>query len=238
MGFVPETVLKKRRTQEAIAAEKEEKAREAQVEAAAKKEKIFKRAEKYMEEYRAAEHDEIRMRREAKAAKSIYVPPEAKLAFVIRIRGIIGVSPKVRKVLQLLRLRQLHNGVFVKLNGATVNMLRLVEPYIAYGYPNLKSVRELIYKRGYGKIDKKRIPIESNAVVEKELGKYDIICVEDLIHEIYTVGPHFTHAANFLWPFKLSSPTGGFKQKLLHYNEGGDAGLRGERIHELIKKML
>lgn len=32
-----------------------------------------------------------------------------------------------------------------------------------------------------------------------------IICVEDLIHEIYTVGPAFKQANNFLWPFKLSS---------------------------------
>lgn len=238
MGFVPETVLKKRRAQEAITQAKEEKASAAKAAASEKSEKIFKRAEKYMEEYKSAENDEIRVRREAKAQKSMYVPPEAKLAFVIRIRGIIGVSPKVRKVLQLLRLRQLHNGVFVKLNGATINMLRLVEPYIAYGYPNLKSVKDLVYKRGYGKIDKKRIPIDSNDIVEKALGKYDIICVEDLIHEIYTVGPHFTQAANFLWPFKLSSPTGGFKKKLLHYNEGGDAGLRGERIHELVKKMI
>ena len=30
-------------------------------------------------------------------------------------------------------------------------MLRWVEPYIAYGYPNLKSVRDLVYKRGFGK---------------------------------------------------------------------------------------
>lgn len=57
-----------------------------------------------------------------------------------------------RKILQLLRLRQIYNGIFIKINKATVNMLRLVEPYIAWGYPNLKSVRELIYKRGYGKV--------------------------------------------------------------------------------------
>jgi len=237
-NFVPETVLKKRRTQEAIATQRAEEAKAKSVADAEKKEKAFKRAEKYMAEYKAQENEAIRLRREAKASKSIYVSPEAKLAFVIRIRGIIGMSPKVRKILQLLRLRQIHNGVFIKLNGATTKMLRLVEPYIAYGYPNLKSVRELIYKRGYGKVDKKRIAIDSNAVVEQVLGQYDIICVEDLIHEIYTVGPHFKEAANFLWPFKLSSPTGGFKGKLLHYNEGGDAGLRAEKIHELIKKMI
>lgn len=47
--------------------------------------------------------------------------------------SINGVSPKVRKVLQLLRLRQIFNGTFVKLSKASVNMLRIVEPYIAWG---------------------------------------------------------------------------------------------------------
>ena len=44
------------------------------------------------------------------------------------------VSPKVRKVLQLFRLLQIHNAVFIKLNKATINMLKLIQPYIAYGY--------------------------------------------------------------------------------------------------------
>jgi hypothetical protein len=39
----------------------------------------------------------------------------------------------------------------------------------------------------------------------QSLGKHGIICIEDLIHEIYTVGPHFKEASNFLWPFQLSS---------------------------------
>merc|ERR1712019_44952 len=69
------------------------------------------------------------------------------------------------KILQLLRLRQIHNGVFVKLNSASIMMLRLVEPYIAYGYPNLKSVRELVYKRGFGKVNGQRIPLCDNKIV-------------------------------------------------------------------------
>lgn len=57
--------------------------------------------------------------------------------------------------------------------------------------PNLKTVRELIYKRGYGKVDKQRIPLSNNNVIEANLGKYDILCVEDLVHEILTAGPNF-----------------------------------------------
>jgi len=66
--------------------------------------------------------------------------------------SINKVAPKVRKVLQLFRLLQINNGVFVRLNKSTINMLRICEPYITWGYPNLKSVRELIYKRGFAKV--------------------------------------------------------------------------------------
>ena len=117
-------------------------------------------------------------------------------------------------------------------------MLRLVEPYIAYGYPNLKSVRELIYKRGFGKVNGQRLPITDNAMIEKSLGVHDIICVEDLIHEIFTCGPAFKAANNFLWPFQLGSPSGGLSQMLLHFNEAGQAGNRGKYINQLVKKML
>ena len=41
-----------------------------------------------------------------------------------------------------------------------------------------------------------------------------------------------------MWPFKLSSPTGGFVKKLIHFNEGGDAGNREDKINGLIKRMV
>ena len=44
------------------------------------------------------------------------------------------IAPKPRKILQLLRLLQINNGVFVKVTKATQQMLRLVEPYITYGF--------------------------------------------------------------------------------------------------------
>jgi 60S ribosomal protein uL30 len=203
-----------------------------------KRREIFRRAEKYVKEYRKVERDEIRLKREAKRHGNFYVPDEPKLAFVIRIRGINGVSPKVRKILQLLRLRQIHNGQFMKLNKATINMLRIVEPYVAYGYPTLKTVRELIYKRGYGKVNYQRVALTDNAIIEKALGQYDIICMEDLIHEIFTVGPHFKQANSFLWPFKLSSPRGGFRKKLNHFVEGGDYGNREDHLSQLVKRMI
>jgi large subunit ribosomal protein L7e len=235
---VPESFLKKR--QDAIRAKSEEiAARKAAKKAnRAKRNDYFKRAEKYVREYRAQERSLVNMRRMARQSGNFFVEPEAKLAVVVRIRGIMGVSPKVKKILQLLRLRQINNAVFVRLNKATLQMLQMVAAYVAWGYPNLKTVRELVYKRGFGKVNKQRIALTDNTIVEGVLGEQDIICMEDLIHEIYTVGGAFKAANNFLWPFKLSSPNGGFSKKLLHYNEGGEAGNREDKINALIKRML
>ncbi|KAI9308751.1 60S ribosomal protein L7, partial [Cunninghamella echinulata] len=117
-------------------------------------------------------------------------------------------------------------------------MLQLVEPYVTYGEPNLKTIRELIYKRGYAKVDKQRIPLHDNAIIEQALGKYNIICVEDLIHEIATCGPHFKEASNFLWPFKLSNPNNLWpKRKFNHFIQGGAAGDREHFINNLVQSM-
>ena len=222
--FIPESVLKKRKTQEAIAAKKAADAKE-EAAKAKRQEGNDQEGGELLEGIQGLENDAIRLRREAKAPAST-TSPEPKLAFVVRIRGIIGVSPKVKKILQLLRLRQIHNGVFVKLNSATIKMLSS-EPYVAYGYPNLKSVKELIYKRGFGKVNKQRIAISDNSVIEGVLGKKGIICVEDLIHEIFTVGESFKEASNFLAD-EISSPKV-VLQKLLHFNEGGKQVTGGRR---------
>ncbi|ETO12831.1 60S ribosomal protein L7 [Reticulomyxa filosa] len=144
------------------------------------------------------------------------------------LNSINRISPKVKKVLQLFRLLQIHNATFVKVNKATINMLQLIQPYVAYGYDY--TIRGLVYKRGFAKIRHRpgaisRIPIMSNDFIEKHLGKYKIQTIEDIVHEIYTVGPHFREVSNFLWPFKLNCPRGGYRlRKRRHFNEGGSYG--------------
>jgi len=194
-------------------------------------------AKGYLKEYKQAEADLVNNRRTARRDGIFYVEPEAKVVFVIRIRGINGVSPKVRKALQLLRLRQIHNGTFVKVNGASRQILKLVEPYVTYGAPNLKTVRELIYKRGHAKVGRDRIALTDNSIIHDNLGRLGIHCMEDIIHEIYTCGSNFKKVNKFLWPFKLSSPLGGFVKKRIHFAEGGDAGDREHYINKLVRKM-
>ncbi|KAI8143366.1 ribosomal protein L30, ferredoxin-like fold domain-containing protein [Fennellomyces sp. T-0311] len=236
--LLPETLLKKQKIMaqaDAKATEAKAALRKARI---AKRRDIVRRSASYRREYEALARQRVSLQRQAKANGSYYIPAQPKLLLVVRIRGINNIAPKPRKVLQLLRLLQINNAVFVRANKATLSMLQLIQPYVTYGEPNLKTIRELIYKRGYGKINKQRIALHDNALIEQSLKDHNIVCMEDLIHEIATVGPNFKQANAFLWPFKLSNPTGGWRtRKFNHYIENGDAGNREEFINTLVQAM-
>jgi large subunit ribosomal protein L7e len=236
---VPENIQKKQaRDAKLLAARVAKRAQDKKDRAAARK-VAAENATKYAAEYAKEDQDLIDAKRNAKKEGNFYVDAQAKIAFVIRTRGINKLAPKQKKIMQLLRLRQLHNGVFVRLNRATINMIRLVEPYITYGYPSRDNVRRLIYKRGYGKVNRSRIALSDNSVIEKALGSKGIACIEDLIHAIWTCDDAtFKEANNFLWPFKLNSPLKGFEKKRHPFQQGGVWGNREELINELIKRML
>ena len=139
-AVVPESILKKRKRSEKWESEKAATAVSAIKTTADKKATIFKRAEAYVAEYRNKETQLTTMKRAARKAGTFFVPEESKLFFVMRLRGINGMHPKTRHIMQVLRLLQINNGVFMRCNKATMNMLVKVDPYIMYGYPNLKTV--------------------------------------------------------------------------------------------------
>ncbi|KAL6144918.1 hypothetical protein ACLB2K_055608 [Fragaria x ananassa] len=115
--------------------------------------------------------------------------------------------------------------------------LRRIALTMELRYPNLKNVKELIYKKGYAKINKQRVPLTDNNLIEEALAKYNIICIEDIVHEIASTGKYFKEAASFLWPFTLNKPEVGLKGVKARFQDGGDTGDRGDKINELISKM-
>jgi 60S ribosomal protein uL30 len=235
---VPETILKRRKRHEANVAADKRRSFKLKKARTVKRRTIFKRAESYANEYKKLQDQERNLSKQAQANGNFYVPPQPKVLLVIRIRGINQMHPKPKKILQLLRLRQINNATFLKVNTATAHMLRLVEPYVTFGAPSISTIRKLVYKRGYAKINRQRTPITENSIIEKALGKLGMICIEDVIHEIATVGPHFKEANNFLWPFKLKAPLGGWKRVLISVTEGGDFGNREETINKLVARMI
>jgi large subunit ribosomal protein L7e len=209
-----------------------------------KRKKQAERIRSYDEKYLRLEAEKKGKILAARKEGNFFKPKDAHFAIVIRIRGINAISPKVRKVLEIFRLLQIHNAVFVKINKATTNMLKLIQPYVAFGYPSVDTVRKLIYKRGYAKIRHRpgsisRIPIMDNHLIFEHLGKYGMETLEDIVDQIVMAGTHFTQATNFLWPFKLHSPRGGYRGcKRNHYLEGGTYGNWEHKIDNLVLRMI
>lgn len=218
----PEVLLRKRKNadrkrlqkQEALRAAKETQKGKPKVEA-----DKFVRAERLAARNKANKIEEKRIKNILKhEQKSISQKKESepKLLFVLRVPHLnkdTAIPPKAEKVLHVLRLTEENMGVFVKMTPTVVPALKLISPYIVVGKPSLNSVRELFQKRaaisdessegGVAKLD-------NNQVVEDKFGdSLGFVCVEDLVHEIFSLGEHFKEVSHWLVPFRLSAPVRG-----------------------------
>jgi len=166
----------------------------------------------------------------------------APMVFCVRIRDDASSTPiQVKQALDRLRLKQIHDGVFLKYKDDASNrkLLQLVAPYVVYGPPSVESVQDLIERRGYAKIDQQRIPLSDNTVIEDHLGDaYGILCVKDLVHELTTVSENFNAISKFLYPFQLADSKTKFERRTLKLKDGKEYGDRGEAINDYIKQVL
>mmetsp|Transcript_42501 Transcript_42501/g.66564 ORF Transcript_42501/g.66564 Transcript_42501/m.66564 type:complete len:246 (-) Transcript_42501:243-980(-) len=180
----------------------------------------------------------------AKKEGKLFVSSNSKVYFVIRIRGINGIPPKVRKILELLRLDRINAGIFLKNNPSTTKMLKSIEPFIAYGYPSFSSIKNLIEKRGAIKLGKRgnwhRESLKNDKIIASNLNFCGIYSKTELCEMIYSCGNNFKMINNALWPFRLRPPKKGFSKvsKKKHVVEGGVFGNWGSYINTLIEKMV
>ncbi|KAH7283982.1 hypothetical protein KP509_34G033900 [Ceratopteris richardii] len=211
---VPESMLKKRKRDEQWELAKKEQVKQFKLKSAANRKAIFKRDEQYIKEYR--------QQREAKLKGGFYVSPEAKLLFSIHIRAY-GAFQHIIVLFWCFILCA--SFIFCGINDMhpkTQKILQLLCP-------------RQIFNGGFLKVNKATMNMLSR--VEPYVIYGFLENIEDLIHEIYTVGPHFKESKNFVWPFKLSAPLGGLKKKRNHFIESGDARNHGDYVNAYIKRM-
>lgn len=133
----------------------------------------------------------------------------------------------------------MHQAKFLKMTDEVKMLLSLVEPYVIYGEPNIQVVRDLIYKYGFIRYNNRKSTIKSNTMIEELFGDKGLICVEDLIHEISTVGPNFEAVNDKLCPFILPNPQEGWLgKKGVRKQKGGLAGFYGDDVNSLMKTIL
>lgn len=191
--------------------------------------------EKILKEYKK---EQAELKEKISNTSELYVPAEANFFVAIQIRSQIKISPRPKKTLSLLRLKNINNCVILKNNQSMKNMLQNAKDYIAFGTISYELLRRLVYSRGYGKINGVKVKLTSENIETAFQGKFK--CIEELCDVIYHGKEEMRDVLRFLCPFKLNPPKGGFKNghKKRSFVQGGSTNDHKELLGELLERMI
>lgn len=110
-------------------------------------------------------------------------------------------------------------------------MLNTAQSFITWGEASKETVSMLIKKRGRLTGDKKLTDEYAQKIGYKSL--------DELAEAVFNCQVEYWSLPGVQAVFKLHPPTKGFKGKIKKgYHNGGELGYRGEKINELIKRMI
>jgi large subunit ribosomal protein L30 len=156
-----------------------------------------------------------------------------KIYAVIRIRGWAGAPWIFEEHLEKLRLLKRFNAMIYPATPNIEGRLRRVQSYITWGEINEETLALLFKKRLYTKHGS----IINNDYLKLKLNieNFDIFVNKIINGELYL------HKLDeyFKLPLRLHPPKGGFKEKVNRpYNQKGEFGYRGDKINELLRRMI
>jgi large subunit ribosomal protein L30 len=156
---------------------------------------------------------------------------ERKCLAVVKVRGTISAQRETRETLDMLRLARTNHAVLVDNRPSYMGMLYRVQNYVTWGEVSKETVALLLKKRGRLAGNKK--------LTDEYIQKIGYKSIDALAEAIASCKAEYQKLPNVQPVFKLSPPSKGFRGKTKKsYGAGGEAGYRGEKINELIKRMV
>ena len=155
---------------------------------------------------------------------------ERKCFAVVKVRGTISAQREARETLEMLRIPKTNNAILIDNRPSYMGMLYRVQNYVTWGEVSKETVAMLLKERGRLAGGKKLTDEAVEAMGYKS--------IDALAAAIASCKVEFQKLPNVQPVFKLRPPSKGFKGKTKKsYAAGGEAGYRGEKISELIKRM-
>lgn len=144
-----------------------------------------------------------------------------KIFAVIRLRGTVTARKEAIATLRMLRLNRKMHCVIIPDTPSYVGMIQAAKDYITWGEISMEMLQKLVEKRGR-KIGDKKLTTEGEVKATIKLlseGK----------------GLKGTEIKPV---FRLIPAKGGFKFSIKQNYPRGEIGYRGEKINELLEKMI
>jgi large subunit ribosomal protein L30 len=156
---------------------------------------------------------------------------ERKCLAVVRVRGTISASKDVRETLKMLHLTRNNYAILLDNRPSFLGMLKTAQSLITWGEASKEIVYLLIKEKGELVGDKK--------LTEEYAQKIGYSSLKDLAEAVFSCRAEYWKLPNVKPVFRLHPPTKGFKGKIKKsYGMGGELGYRGEKVNELIKRMI
>ncbi|MDI6805660.1 MAG: 50S ribosomal protein L30 [Candidatus Bathyarchaeia archaeon] len=150
---------------------------------------------------------------------------------VVRVRGTISAPRHVRETLQMLNLTRNNYAVLIDNRPSFLGMLKTAQNFVTWGEATKETINELIRERGRIAGNKK--------LTEEYAQKVGFKSLEELAEAVFNCKIEYWKLPNVQPNFRLHPPTKGFKGKIKKgYSAGGEVGYRGEKINELIGRMV
>eukprot|EP00755_Sulcionema_specki_P008520 Sspe_Gene.5956::Locus_1990_Transcript_2_2_Confidence_0.667_Length_996::g.5956::m.5956/K02937/RP-L7e, RPL7; large subunit ribosomal protein L7e len=237
---VEQTVLKRRKRIEEVHAEKVRRGQMSKPNSKKNlRKKLHRNARDFVNNFkrREANKKELSMRQKEVERNPIPLPESAKgsIALVIRTKGD-DVPVVCRKMLGKMRLKKMHDALFVDITPETLKVLNLLRDYVKWGYPSNAQIGQLLRTRGYVQNDSgQRVPLSGNTLIEEKLGEHDILCIEDIEHALINLTPSYKKVLEFLSPFRLDPPEKDeselLRRKRLRNTEMGEGTFAAYLLH-------
>jgi large subunit ribosomal protein L30 len=155
---------------------------------------------------------------------------ERKCFAVVKVRGTISALREARETLELLRLAKTNNAVLIDNRPSYMGMLYRVQNYVTWGEVSKETVAMLLKERG-------RLAGGAK-ITDESVEKLGYKSIDALADAIASCKVEFQKLSNVQPVFKLRPPSKGFKGNTKKsFAAGGEAGYRGEKIRDLLKRM-
>ena len=143
-----------------------------------------------------------------------------KLFAVVRVRGSVGITRDLADTLMMLRLHRINHCVIVPKNQNYDGMLHKARNFITWGEIDRETLEKLVAKRGRFAGDKR---------------VKDVSYAKELAH--FIISGKTVKETGIKPVFRLSPPSKGYKSTKALFPRGS-LGYRGEKINELLKRMI
>jgi len=154
----------------------------------------------------------------------------AKLA-IVRVRGSIGAREDVCETLRMLGLTRVNHCVVIDDDPAHKGMLQKAKDMITWGEVRREVLEALLRKRGR---------LRSDARLSDEYVKLNtqFSSIGEFAAAVYKGEAKLSMLPGFKKVFRLHPPSKGYEATKRPFKNMGSLGYRGEKINELILRMI